>query len=127
LLNLQIPGTYIFRLTANWGGIGSDEVVIRVLDTKGRTWTRNADFEEGQLNNVQYDTIPDALTFAASGTTTSPRLSAVISLEDHGNDNFLARIDSDTGEVIGWHAIGASSEPGGPPYLLAEGMIDTSS
>src|SRR5207249_4294552 len=38
LLNLQVPGTYTFRLIVKWGGaIGSDEVVIRVLDTKGRT------------------------------------------------------------------------------------------
>src|SRR6185503_16187697 len=54
-------GEYTYRLTVTDGALSSpplsgiDDVKVYVTDARGRTWTRNADFEEGYLSNVEYD------------------------------------------------------------------------
>ena len=100
LVNLQLPGTYIFRLTVKWGGeIGSDEVVIQVRDLRGRTWTRNADFEEGFLKDVTYDEIDDALILSTERHVI-PYIGCAFGDEGHNDFPMLLRLDSENGQIV---------------------------
>src|ERR1700688_2787392 len=45
----EIPEHPRLTATDERGYQGSDDVIVRIGDLRGRTWTRNADFEEGYM------------------------------------------------------------------------------
>jgi RHS repeat-associated protein len=94
--NFTTPGVYTLRLTASDGlATNSDDMVVYVVPAGGRTWTFDADFEEGALLNVNYDAVPDQLQLNRS---IRPFPYVWIACSDRGT---IVRIDVNTGQVLG--------------------------
>lgn len=75
-------GEYDFKLTVTDadGVSGEANLKVYVCDSsvgRSRTWTRDADFEEGYMMHVNYDSTPDSLVLSEKGA--SSRLSAFFS------------------------------------------------
>jgi RHS repeat-associated protein len=66
------PGTYVLRLTASDTEFSSsDEVTVVILPaSRGRSYTRNADFDEGGFINVTH-AVPDQLQLDETGSAVS--------------------------------------------------------
>src|SRR5204862_7749986 len=91
--NFTIPGVYVLRLTANDGHLsGSDDMTVYVLAAGSRTWTFDADFEEGALVNVNYDEVPNQLQL---NRTVEPFPNVWIACSSRGT---IVRIDVNTGQ-----------------------------
>jgi RHS repeat-associated protein len=117
LTGLTTPGIYSFRLTVyDDESSGADDVVVRVLDPRGRTWTRNADFEEGHSVNVSYDEIPDQLVISPAQAEPA-ELTTLLSSGPYGKI-FLVNIDAETGETRGCVAVGPSLLGTGPSFVM---------
>ncbi|MBL8858399.1 MAG: hypothetical protein JNL28_07850 [Planctomycetes bacterium] len=67
---------------------------------QARTYTTNADFDEGALVNVNHDAVPDQLQLNVAG---QPGPLPLIHVAASGNGS-LIRIDTNTGAVIGEYA-----------------------
>ncbi|MCS7338926.1 MAG: Ig-like domain-containing protein, partial [Verrucomicrobiae bacterium] len=99
--NLTVPGRYVFRLYAQDGlATNYDECVVTVLPAGSRTWTYDADFEEGVLMNVNYEEVPDQLQL---NRTIEPFPYVWIACSGRGT---IVRIDAMTGEVLGEYRTG---------------------
>ena len=91
-------GKYVLKLTATeaTGGLsGEDTMTVTVIDLRSRTFTRNVDFEQGSLLNVNYYALPNALQLNSKIT---PYPYVNIACTARGT---VARIDANTGQVIG--------------------------
>ena len=78
-------------------------MTVTVVDLRSRTFTRNVDFEQGNLFNVNYDTLPDALQLNST-TTIYPYV--YIACSDRGT---VVRVDSNTGQIVGEYATAPGS------------------
>jgi len=103
--SLSVAGIYTFTLTVTkqWtdaGGnphllSGSDDVLVTVADACSRKYTRNADFAEGTLVNVNYTNVPGQLHLNSS---ISPFSFVNVPCPGRGT---VVRIDANTGHILG--------------------------
>jgi RHS repeat-associated protein len=105
------PGEYSLTARAfdDWGRSTTSSVVnISVLDPRSRTWTRNVDFAEGSLLNVNFDTVPHQLQLNQNIT---PYPYVYIACSARGT---LVRIDANTGQILGEYRTAPTNIVGNP-------------
>jgi RHS repeat-associated protein len=89
-------GTYTLRLTAGDGAtLAFDEVTFTVRGPQSRTFTRNVDFAQGMLVNLNYDAVPDQLQL---NTKITPFPFVAVPCTGRGT---VVRIDAESGQVLG--------------------------
>ena len=94
--NLAIPGVYTLSLSAYDGLVTSSNMMrVYVVPAGSRTWTFDADFEEGTLLNVNYDDFPDQLQL---NKTIEPFPYVWMACSGRGT---IVRIDVNSGQVLG--------------------------
>ncbi|HYE32393.1 MAG TPA: RHS repeat-associated core domain-containing protein [Methylomirabilota bacterium] len=121
-------GTYIYRLVARQGSlIATDEVAIHVTGGS-KTWTFDADFEEGSRTDVTYDEVKHALTLSEVKEGL-PHIDLLVHLEPHQQIPALVRLDAESGEVLGQFRAGpytaVATEGGGVLAAFADPNGDT--
>ena len=94
--SVEVPGTYVLRLTADDGQyVNSDDVTITVRQGfVSRVYTLDADFDEGSLINVRHN-IPNQLHL---DDTTRAFNFIWVAVSSQGT---IVKIDTETGAVLG--------------------------
>jgi RHS repeat-associated protein len=109
------PGTYVLRLTASDTEFSSsDEVTVVILPaSRGRSYTRNADFDEGGFINVTH-AVPDQLQLDETAHSFNFIWVAVSS------KGTVVKLDTETGAVLGEYF----TSPGGQPRNPSRTTVD---
>lgn len=94
--NFPSNGVYRVQVVADDGLLKATNFMqVAVVPAGARTWTFDADFEEGTLLNVNYDEVPDQLQL---NLTIEPFPYVWVACSDRST---VARIDVNTGQVLG--------------------------
>jgi RHS repeat-associated protein len=106
----SVPGTYVLRLTASDGKLSaSDEmtVVVKPKPFAERTYTLDADFDQGTLFSIDHD-VPNQLQLDATAHELDFLWVAVSS------KGTIVKIDTKTGNVLGEYFTSPNGQPRDP-------------
>lgn len=119
------PGYYALTAVASDNsGLRTTSAVanISVISPLSRTWTRNVDFAEGHMVNLNYDDVPDQLQL---NKTTAVYPYVYVACSDRPNtaapggpgtaaEGTVVRIDANTGEILGEYRTAPDGRAGDP-------------
>lgn len=109
IAHFTVRGVYTLHLTATEkvGGTSilstTDDAIIIVSDETSRTYTRNVDFSEGSLFNLNFNEVPDELRLNKNIT---PLPYIYIACSERGT---VVRIDINSGQIVGEYATAPGS------------------
>jgi VCBS repeat-containing protein len=93
------PGIYVFQLYGADSTFSvSDTMTVMVSDPNAFTYTFNADFAKGLLQNVNFDEVPDQLQL---NKTIKPFPFVYVPCSERGT---VVRIDANSGQIVGEYA-----------------------
>jgi hypothetical protein len=103
------PGSYTLRLTASDSELSvSDDVVVLVQPrAAGRTWTTDADFDLGVLDNVEH--VPGDQLQLTGKAGAFPFIWIAVS-----SKGTIVKIDTRTGQILGEYSTSPAGQPKDP-------------
>jgi RHS repeat-associated protein len=108
------PGSSTFTLSVYDGQYTvSSNIVVTVLNPGSRTYTRNVDFEGGNLVNLNYTAVADQLQLNTN-ITPFPFINIACSRDLVLKPGTVARVDVNNGQVLGEYRTAPSRKPSNP-------------